>query len=470
MSAPFGAAEDAAEVVFRAQEGRQRQFSQCSADIAIYGGAAGGGKSYALLLEASKWAHVGGYRAVLFRRVHTDLMQEGGLWDESGKIYPHLGGNSVQSPRAVWSFPSGARISFDHMSHEKATQRKQGLQAAFFGFDELTHFTAEQFWYVVGRLRSVCGVKPYVRATCNPDPDSFVRRLIDWWIGPDGLPIQERAGVIRWIARIDGTDHWADTREELVERFPKTKPKSFTFIPAKLEDNRALIEADPDYESNLDAQFSVERERLKNGNWNVRVHAGDYFKRRWFCIVEPDDEIVSEVTRWTRAWDLAATEVSEKNKNPDWTAGGLVGITRDGALVVRDVERFRVGPGGVEDAIVRLGTQDGRGVAVSVWQDPGQAGKQQVEHQRKLLMRHGLVLDAEPATSNKETYAKLWSPVAERGDVYLVRGAWNDAFMSEHEAFPTAGVHDDQVDMMSRAYVFLTRGGVRIRGIRIKGL
>lgn len=470
MSAPSGAADDAAEVVFRAQEGRQRQFSQCTADIAIYGGAAGGGKSFALLLEASKWAHVPGYRAVLFRRLDTDLTIEGGLWDESSKIYPHLGGVGIQSPRKVWRFPSGARVAFDHLAHEKNTLRKMGLQAAFIGFDELTHFTEQQFWYLVSRLRSTCGVKPYVRATCNPDPDSFVRKLIDWWIGPDGLPIQERAGQLRWLTRINGESHWGDTREEMIERFPGNIPKSVTFIPAKLEDNRALVEADPEYESNLDAQFSVDRERLKNGNWNARVHAGDYFKRRWFCIVEPDDPIISEVTRWTRAWDLAATEPSEKNKDPDWTAGGLVGITRDGALVVRDVERFRVGPGGVEDAIVRLGTQDGRGVAVSVWQDPGQAGKQQVEHQRKLLMRHGLALDAEPATANKETYAKLWSPVAERGDVYLVRGPWNDAFMSEHEAFPTPGVHDDQVDMMSRAYVFLTRGGVRIRGIRIKGL
>lgn len=470
MSAPFGAAEDAAEVVFRAQEGRQRQFSQCSADIAIYGGAAGGGKSFALLLEASKWAHVPGYRAVLFRRLDTDLTIEGGLWDESSKIYPHLGGVGVQSPRKVWRFPSGARVAFDHLAHEKNTLRKMGLQAAFIGFDELTHFTEQQFWYLVSRLRSTCGVKPYVRATCNPDPDSFVRKLIDWWIGPDGLPIQERAGQLRWLTRINGEDHWGDSREEMLERFPGNSPKSVTFIPAKLEDNRALVEADPEYESNLDAQFTVDRERLKNGNWNARVHAGDYFKRRWFCIIEPDDPIIDEVTRWCRSWDLAATEVSEKNKNPDWTAGAHMGTTRDGALVIRDMEHFRGGPGAVEDAIVRLASQDGRNCTVAVWQDPGQAGKAQVAHQRKLLTRKGYVLAAEPATQNKETYAKLWSPVAERGDVYLVRGPWNEALISACEAFPTPGVHDDPVDAVSRGYVFLARGGVKVRGIRIKGL
>ena len=470
MSAPFGAAEDAAEVVFRAQEGRQRQFSQCSADIAIYGGAAGGGKSFALLLEASKWAHVPGYRAVLFRRLDTDLTIEGGLWDESSKIYPHLGGVGVQSPRKVWRFPSGARVAFDHLAHEKNTLRKMGLQAAFIGFDELTHFTEQQFWYLVSRLRSTCGVKPYVRATCNPDPDSFVRKLIDWWIGPDGLPIQERAGQLRWLTRINGEDHWGDTREEMLDRFPGNSPKSVTFIPAKLEDNRALVEADPEYESNLDAQFTVDRERLKNGNWNARVHAGDYFKRRWFCIVEPDDPIIDEVTRWCRSWDLAATEVSEKNKDPDWTAGTHMGTTRDGALVIRDMEHFRGGPGAVEDAIVRLASQDGRNCTVAVWQDPGQAGKAQVAHQRKLLTRKGYVLAAEPATSNKETYAKLWSPVAERGDVYLVRGPWNEALISACEAFPTPGVHDDPVDAVSRGYVFLTRGGAPIKSGRVEGI
>lgn len=459
--------EEGEVIELRPNPGPQEAYLSTAADIAFYGGAAGSGKTFATVLDPLRHVHRKGFTAVVLRRTTDRLRGGGSVWSESQGIYPLVGGTPRESPSLQWKWPSGAMLEMLHLQHEKDVHSHQSKQYAAIYFEEVCEFTEHQFWYLLSRNRTTCGIRPYVRGTCNPDPDSFVRGMIDWWIGPDGLPIRERSGVLRWFIRDGDALVWFDSADEARQRYPDRGPISFTFIAAALADNP---KGDPTYADKLMALTRVERERLLGGNWNVRAHAGDYFKRRWFCIVESDDEVVSEVTRWTRAWDLAATEPSEKNKDPDWTVGGLVGITRDGALVVRDVERFRVGPGGVEDAIVRLGTQDGRGVAVSVWQDPGQAGKQQVEHQRKLLMRHGLVLDAEPATSNKETYAKLWSPVAERGDVYLVRGAWNDAFMSEHEAFPTAGVHDDQVDMMSRAYVFLTRGGVRIRGIRIKGL
>lgn len=458
----------------RAQEGRQRQFSQSAADIAIYGGAAGGGKSYALLLEAAKWVHLPGYRAVLFRRVHTDLMQEGGLWDEAGKVYPLLGATSRESPRLQWSFPSGARISFDHLSHEKTATRKQGLQAAFIGFDELTHFSEQQFWYLIGRMRTTCGVQPYLRATCNPDPDSFVRRLIDWWIGPDGLPIQERAGVIRWLSRVNAENHWADTREELLARFPTTQPKSVTFIPAKLEDNPALIEADPAYASNLDAQNVVDRGRLRDGNWDIRAQAGDYFKRRWFTIVEPDDPIVASVRRWARGWDLAATEPSASNPDPDWTAGAKVGTTgehkpEDARLVIADIERFRGTPGAVESALIRIASHDGRGCTAALWQDPGQAGKAQADAFAKLFRTNGFAIETKVATENKVAYAKIWSPLVERGQVYLVRGDWNEAFINEAEGFPDAS-HDDQIDAVSRAVALLLYGSAPVKSFRIKGL
>lgn len=451
----------------RAQPGRQRQFSQCEADIAIYGGAAGGGKSFALLLEAAKWVHIPGYRAVLFRRVHTDLMQEGGLWDESQAIYAALGGTSRESPRAQWTFPSGAKISFDHLQHEKTAQRKQGLQAAFIGFDELTHFTESQFWYLIGRLRTTCGVKPYLRGTCNPDPDSFVRKLIDWWIGPDGLPIAERAGVIRWISRVNGEDHWADDPLELRERFPGTEPKSFTFIPAKLEDNPALLAADPAYASNLDAQTRVERARLKDGNWDIRAQAGDYFKRSWFELVEPSDPLLHSVTRWVRGWDLAATEPSERNTDPDWTVGAKVGKLPDGCYVIAHVERLRAGPGGVETAIKRMANQDGPNCTQAFWQDPGQAGKSQVPALRRLVSSVGGTSEFARATKDKVGFARTWSPKVERGEFFIVRGAWTDEFFNEAEGFPTSK-HDDQIDAVSRAHEALQ--GVRVSSFRIKGL
>jgi hypothetical protein len=90
---------------------------------------------------------------------------------------------------------------------------------------------------MLSRNRSVCGVKPYIRATCNPDADSWVAKFIEWWIDPDtGYPIKERSGKKRWMIRRDEALHWADKKTELFERFnlqteqEQQEPKSVTFI------------------------------------------------------------------------------------------------------------------------------------------------------------------------------------------------------------------------------------------------
>ena len=119
-------------------------------------------------------------------------------------------------------------------------------------FDELTHFSAKQFWYMLSRNRTMCGIKPYVRATCNPDPDSWVAEFISWWIDQEtGYPIPERSGVIRYMVRVGDAIHWADSPAELAHHTMlddsgaevPIPPKSVTFISAKLTDNKALMRA-----------------------------------------------------------------------------------------------------------------------------------------------------------------------------------------------------------------------------------
>ncbi|MCB9658665.1 MAG: hypothetical protein H6726_13530 [Sandaracinaceae bacterium] len=100
------------------------------------------------------------------------------------------------TPVLKWRFACGgggsSLIDFLHLQLEKHKLDHQGKQYAAIFFDELTHFTRGQFWYLVSRLYSTCGVRPFLRATCNPDPDSFVRKLIDWW--PRGLVIPSAPG------------------------------------------------------------------------------------------------------------------------------------------------------------------------------------------------------------------------------------------------------------------------------------
>jgi hypothetical protein len=277
------------DVHLRPQAGPQYAFLNTPVDIAIYGGAAGGGKSYALLLECLRNVEIPGFGATIFRRNTTEILSEGGLWDESYNVFGNIG--RPRESRFDWTFPAGPRVSFRHMEHEKTRYQYQGAQIPFIGFDEVTEFTWKMFSFMLSRNRSTCGVWPYIRATCNPDPDSFVAELIDWYIDDDGYPILERSGVPRWFVNLNDQLHWADQPGPLVEQFGKEAiPKSFTFIPSSIYDNKILLDADPGYMANLMALPYVERMRLLKGNWHIRPAAGTLFRREWFEVVEPGDD------------------------------------------------------------------------------------------------------------------------------------------------------------------------------------
>ncbi len=436
----------AAPTIIRPQPGPQEAFLASSADIVIYGGAAFGGKTFALLLEATRHSDNGQFGAVIFRRTTKQVKAEGGLWDTSEELFPLLG---ATSSNLSWTFPSGAKVTFAHLEHEKNKLDWQGAQVAMIGFDELTHFTAGQFWYMLSRNRSGSGVAPYIRATTNPDPDSFVAELIAWWIDQDtGYAIPERSGVVRWFIRYRNELIWGDSAEELREQYPQLSPKSLTFIASSYRDNKIGMERDPGYMANLDALTMVEREQLKNGNWAIRPAAGDYFKALWFEVVEK----APAECRWVRYWDRAATEPSSQNPDPDWSAGVKLGKDRDGNYYVGHVARDRKRPAGVKKLIKGTARADGVGCAVVLEQDPAQAGKVEIDlYVRELA---GFITKAVRPESDKETRARPVSSAAENGLIRIVRGAWNKAFLDELENFPK-GKHDDQVDGLSGAFNFL---------------
>ena len=222
-----------------AQPGPQTAFLASPADIVIYGGAAGGGKTFGLLLEALRHIHNPKFRAIIFRRTTVQIKSEGGLWDASQKLFPLVAGRGY-THRLKWVFPSGATVRMSHMEHEKNKLGWQGTEIPLIAFDEITHFSEGQFWFMVSRNRSTSGVSGYIRGTCNPDPDSWVRKFIAWWIDPKtGLAIARRSGVLRWFVQVKDVIHWAFERDELFEMFgPKVKPKSVTFIPSTVYDNK----------------------------------------------------------------------------------------------------------------------------------------------------------------------------------------------------------------------------------------
>lgn len=426
------------------QRGPQTEFLSTTADIALYGGAAGGGKSFGLLLEPLRHYHNSKFGGVIFRRNTVQVRNEGGLWDESMNLYFPLKGH----PREAfleWNFPSGMRMKFAHLENEKTVYDWQGSQIPYIGFDELTHFTSNQFWYMLSRNRSTSGVAGYIRATCNPDADSWVRQLIDWYIGSDGTPIKERAGRIRWFIRIEDTIVWADDPKELIDRQSGSQPKSFTFIPSSIYDNKILMEKDPGYLSNLMALSRIERLRLLGGNWNVRATAGMYFQRDWFEIVDA----IPPQSRVVRYWDRAATKPNETNPDPDWTAGLKLYELPNKTYVIGDVRRCRESPLKVEQIVKNTASYDGYLVPVYVEQDPGSSGIADADNYVRVLA--GWDVRVRKPTKDKETRARPVSAQCEAGNIKVLRAPWNEAFFNELENFPE-GAHDDQVDCLSGAF------------------
>jgi predicted phage terminase large subunit-like protein len=230
-------------------------------------------------------------------------------------------------------------------------------------------------------------------------------------------------------------------------------PLSVTFIPASVYDNKALLTKDPGYLAKLKALPRWEREQLLGGNWNARASAGMIFARSDFEIVEAMPEIVQSI----RYWDRAATEQGESSPDPDWTAGVCINRGFDGLFYISDVARFRERALGVKTKVKNTASQDGHGCDIGIEQDPGQAGKAEAEDYVRDLA--GYNVRAYPARQDKVTRWKPLSAQVQAGNVKLLRGDWNDAFIDELVAVtdnPKEYGHDDQADAAAGGFNALT--------------
>lgn len=415
-------------------------------------------------------------------------------------LLPQIGAEPKKTPNPMFTFPSGAKVVFGHLERYEDALKYQGSQIPLLCFDELTHFDENVFWYMFSRIRSDSGVDGYIRATTNPDPDSWVRTFIDWWIGKDGLAIPERSGKLRWFIRINGECVWGDSRMELLryqfegeitavdkthadtdELFiddAKTNkriivkegedgvlyvitgtrqffqwidgdykelnpPKSVTFILSTLQDNKILMRNDPSYLANLKALPLVEQERLLGGNWDIRPAAGMYYPRSKVNIL---DEIPNDVIRWVRAWDMAGTE-DKKNNNPEdgpaYTAGVLIGKRKCGRYIIADVINQRLNSSDVRSTILNTAKADKaayKRIRIRLNQDPGQAGKDQAEQYLKLLS--GFSVNIERESGSKETRAEPLSAQwiglegADKGNVDVLNAPWTNSYLAQMDGFP----------------------------------
>jgi predicted phage terminase large subunit-like protein len=400
----------------------------------LFGGAAGGGKSAWLLMAALQYVDAPKYNAILIRRTFKQLAGAEGLvelaheWlDESdARWYPG---------EWKWVFPAGAQLWFGHLGDANAHTNYQGLAYDFIGFDELTQFTEQQYKYVAfsrGRRRSNSTVPLRIRATSNPGGigHEWVRSRFGIYV-PDGdedtRRLCERPEWVR--AQNDG--------------------RGRVFLPSRVVDNPSL-DID-EYVRDMGELDPTTREQLLNGDWDARP-PGELFRREWFDIVDaaPDG------CRWARHWDLAATEVSQENPDPDWTAGLRLGQGPDGDYYVEDLWHDRQRPRAIEAAMQECAERDGLETTVLVEQEPGASGKAYVDHVQRTVLPAHEVRALSPGT-DKVSRARPVSAKAEARMVKVVRGPWNERFFDEVDAFTTTGdhPHDDIVDALSGAFGFL---------------
>lgn len=453
-------AEDRPRIEIRAQGGPQEAILSTPADIAIFGGGRGGTKTFSLLLEAARHVDIPAYEAVIFRRVHPEITKPGGLWPTSMKLYPYWGAEPFMSPTHEWRFPSGARITFDHLQLEKDALKWLGQQAPFIALDQAETFTAMQFWALLQANRSTCGVRPYMRLTCNPVPPEdpvggWLHDFIGWYIGEDGYPLEDRCAMLRWFLRAEDDELlWFDSRGEALAAqkalgLPEdAAPLSFTFIKSLVEDNPILMAEDPDYLAKLEMLPLVERMRMRGGNWLVRETAGLLFSRTWFKIV---GAIPASAPMRVRYWDKAGTEGGGAA-----TAGAKIAGPIDGKWYLEDVVSGHWGAMEREQIIYQTAQLDGYGVHVVVEQEPGSGGKESAEATIRMLA--GWTVSKDPPTGDKVERSGPLRAQAEAGNVVLIQGDWNEQFLKRAQSFaPRSKELKDDVDAAVGAFNWITK-------------
>ncbi len=366
----------------------------------LFGGAAGGGKSDALLMAALQYVHVPGYAALILRRTYPDLALPGAIMD---RAHEWLQGTDAQwhEKEKTWVFPSSATLSFGYLDGPRDHFRYQGAEFQFIGFDELTQFREQQYLYLHSRLR----------------------RLAD-----SNVPIRMRAA-----------SNPGDIGHEWVkQRFVVSSVKDRMFVPATLGDNPYLDREA--YIESLQKLDPITREQLLAGNWDVRPEGG-LFKRQWLELV---DEVPANMPL-CRYWDKAATE-----GGGDWTAGALVGLHK-GQVYVLDVKRAQLRPAGVEALIKQTAQLDGHEVMIRMEQEPGSSGVDVIDHYARYVLV-GYNFKGVKSTGSKVSRAAALSTAAEQGNLKILNGAFAGALIDEMVLFPTEAVHDDQVDAVAGAY------------------
>ncbi len=376
--------------------------------------------SSALLMSALQYVDVPGYSAIIFRRTYADLALPGAIMDRFISWMSTVDDVRWNANNYTAVFPSGARLSFGYLNNQQDFLRYKGAEFQFIGMDEVTEIRESDYRYMFSRLRRpasgpLAQVPLRMRSACNPAPNWVRQRFI-----------------------VEG------------------QTEGRIFVPSKLSDNPG-IDADS-YRTALQALDPVERRRLEEGDWWATT-LGSMFQRESIVIIDQTDiPRISSSARAVRFWDLAATEPSHTNPNPDWTVGTLM-LFDGGIAYILDVRRARVRGEKVEAFIAQTAYEDGSTVAIRMEQEPGSSGKGLVDQYARYVLP-GFDFLGIRSTGDKVTRARPFAAAAANGNVRCVRGPWLTDWLDELSTFPEACDHDDQVDSAVGAFTHLAGLGL----------
>jgi predicted phage terminase large subunit-like protein len=376
--------------------------------------------SSALLMAALQYVDVPNYSAIIFRRTYADLALPGAIMDRFiNWVAPH---EDVRwnANNYTAMFPSGARISFGYLNNQQDYLRYKGAEFQFVGMDEVTEIRESDYRYMFSRLRRPASgplsqVPLRMRSACNPAPNWVRQRFI-----------------------VEG------------------KEQGRIFVPSKLTDNPG-IDADS-YRAALQALDPIERKRLEEGDWWATA-LGTMFDRSNLVIIDQHEiPKISTSARAVRFWDLAATEPSHSNPDPDWTVGTLM-LFDQGKAYILDVRKARVKGDKVEQLIAQTAYEDGHTVPVRMEQEPGSSGKALVDQYARYVLP-GYDFKGVRSTGDKVTRARPFAAAVANGNVHLLRGPWLTDWLDEISSFPESCPHDDQIDSAVGAFTHLTGLGL----------
>jgi hypothetical protein len=265
------------KVIWKPQP-KQEAFMRRPEYEALYGGSAGGGKSDSLVIEALRQVHIPHYKALILRKTFPQLAE---LIDKTLNYYPRaFPGARYNASSHTWTFPSGAKIIFGAMQHTQDKTKYQGQAYDFIAFDELTHFTLEEYEYLKSRNRpNGPGTRVYIRSTANPGG------IGHGWVkerfitpAPPMTPIEEE---VVWKTP-DGETH--------------TGKQKRIFVNSSVFDNPALLQNDPQYVQRLASMNEADRNALLYGDWDSfsgqvftewRNDPAHYADHEWTHVIEP---------------------------------------------------------------------------------------------------------------------------------------------------------------------------------------